>query len=220
MSPMKRRGFLKASGAALATTAIAGPRFTWPDEAAMARAEEETDSFVLLRAEQERRKHELPEPADFFRLPVEWHKEKARQIKAVARERGIDGGIFLQDRWNIHYLGGLFHSTTQRPFAAFFPMDDDDACIWFYPFLDDPLIEDEPFWATGGHYYFCYPHAEGGYPHRGEVEQGSTVNLHRWWGEKLAEMGYGDRVIGIDSFSHAMGDPPRAGRCRAVRSLR
>ena len=208
MSGYGRRDFLRVSGVGMAGAAVVGPQKIWPDERAMARAEEMTDSFVKLRREQDRRKNELPEPADFFRLPVEWHKNKVREIKRGIQDRGVDGGIFVTRRWNLHYLGGLFHSTSQRPFAAFFPMDEEDACIWFYPYLDEPLIERTPFWATGGHYYFCYPHAEGGYPHRGEPEQGRTVNLHKWWGEKLAEMGYGGKRIAIDALDDTMGIMP------------
>jgi Xaa-Pro dipeptidase len=208
MNWFKRRDFLKTSGLGLMGAAVVGPPKIWPDERAMSRAEQHTDSFVKLREEQRRRKHELPEPADFFRLPLEWHQNKAREVKAEARQRGVDGGLLLTNRWNLHYLGGLFHSTTQRPFAAFFPMDDDDACIWFYPYLDEPLVEREPFWATGGHYYFCYPHAEGGFPNHDDPRQGRTVNLHRWWGETLAEMGYGNRTIGIDALNDAMGILP------------
>jgi Xaa-Pro dipeptidase len=204
----KRRDFLKTSGAGLVGAAVYGPPKIWPNERAMARAESHGDSFVRLRDEQERRKGELPRPAESHRLPLSWYQQKARQLKSEARQRGVDGGLFLTDRWNLIYATGLFHSTTQRPFACFLPMDDDEAAIWFYPYLDHPLVERERFWATRGFSYFCYPHAEGGYPQKGQVQQGRTVNLHRWWGETLAKLGYGKRTIGIDAFAHVMGILP------------
>jgi hypothetical protein len=130
---LERRAFLKTSGVGLAGAAVLGPRAAWPHERAMARAERMTDSFVKLKAEQSSRKHELPEPADFHRLPLSWYKEKVRAIKGEARERGVTGGLLFTDRWNLIYTTGLFHSTTQRPFAAFFPMDDEQDSISMYP---------------------------------------------------------------------------------------
>lgn len=197
MSELSRRDFLRTSGTGLAGAAVIGPREVWPDERAMARAEANSDSFTLLRREQERRKHELPEPADFFRLPLSWHREKARALRAEARERGVDGGLLLTNRWNIIYATGLHHSTTERRFACFLPVDDDDACLWLYPYLDHELVT--TWWFTDGAHYFDHHHAEGGFPNEGKVVQGRTVNLHRWWGETLAEWGYGGRTIGIDS---------------------
>ena len=165
----------------------------------MARAAERTESFVMLREEQERRRNELPEPADFHRLPLAWHKEKTRQIKEQARERGVDGGVLMTNPWNVIYTSGLHHSSTQRLFFCFFPMDEEDACIWFYPYLDNPLLEGDTWWNTDAYYFFDFHHAEGGYPNRGDVVQGDTVNLWRWVGEKLGDLGYGDRVIGTDA---------------------
>jgi len=197
MNFFSRRNFLKASGMAAGGAMVTGPKSVWPDEQAMARAEQNTDSFSLLRREQERRKDELPEAADFHRLPLSWHKEKARELKSQARQRGIDGGIFLTRQWNIMYATGLFYSDTERPFACFLPMDEEDGLIWMFPYLDEELVTD--WWSTDTYSYFDHHHAEGGFPNEGNVEQGSTVNIYRWWGETLAELGYGNTTIGVDS---------------------
>ncbi len=189
-----RRRFLATSlgvGGALVT----GPRAVWPDERAMARAEG-SDSFVLLRKEQARRRAELPEAAQVHRLPLSWYKAKAGALKAEARRRGVDGGILLTQRWNIIYATGLFHSTTERPFACFLPMDDDDGLVWLHPYLDQELVAD--WWKTDAHSYFDYHHAAGTAPYDGSVRQGETVNIHRWWGETLARLGYDGTTIGID----------------------
>ena len=132
---LDRRGFLKYAGLGLGGAAVTGPKSVWPDERAMARAERSIESFVLLRREQQRRRGELPDAADMHRLPLSWYKAKARQLKAEARERGIDGGILLTNRWNIIYASGLLHSTTERPFACFFPMDQEDGLIWLHPYV-------------------------------------------------------------------------------------
>ena len=181
MQRWSRREFVSASGTGLAGAAIIGPPALWPDERAMARAESRTDSFKLLRREGRARGPDLPEPADFHRLPLSWYKAKIRELKSEARKRGVDSGLFLTRRWNIIYATGLFHSTTERPFACFLPMDDDDALIWLNPYLDQQLVND--WWTTRSSYYFDYHHARGGFPSRGEVVQGDTVNLYRWWGE-------------------------------------
>ncbi len=197
MSWFNRRTFLKTAGLAVGGSVVSGPRDAWPDEQAMARAEANTDSFGLLRQEQQRRRSGLPDGADFHRLPLSWYKNKARQLKTQARERGIDGGILLTRRWNIIYATGLFHSTTERPFACFLPMDDDEGLIWLHPYLDEELVKD--WWSTDAYAYFDYHHANNAFPNEGTTAQNPTVNIYRWWGQTLADLGYGNQTIGIDS---------------------
>ncbi len=194
---LDRRDFLKYAGVGLGGAAVTGPKAAWPDERAMARAESSTESFVLLRREQARRRGELPDGADFHRLPLSWYKAKARQLKEEARQRGVDGGILLTNRWNIIYASGLLHSTTERPFACFFPMDEEDGLIWLHPYLDQELVTS--WWATDTHSYFDWHHAADGFPNAGEVTEGNTVNIYRWWGETLASLGYDGKTIGIDA---------------------
>ncbi|MFQ5678849.1 MAG: M24 family metallopeptidase [Gemmatimonadota bacterium] len=189
------------AAAGFAGAAIVGPREVWPDEGAMARAERRTDSFVLLRREQAKRRHELPEAAEFHRLPLSWYKAKAKALKEEARRRGVTSGILLTNRWNIIYATGLFHSTTERRFACFLPLDDDEACIWLNPYLDQELVRG--WWATESVPYFDWHDAEGGFPNDGQVVQGPTVNVARFWGEALARLGYGSGVVGVDSGSAA-----------------
>jgi Xaa-Pro aminopeptidase len=204
MRTLDRRHFLTASGALLGASALAGQSCrARPDERAMSRAEEDTASFRLLRAEQQARQPDLFEPADFHRLPLAWHKAKARELKAKARERGVDGGLFLTNRWNIIYATGLWHSTTERPFTCFLPMDEDEGLVWFHPHLDEDLVSS--WWHTAKYSYFDYHHADGGWPNLGKTEQGRTIDLPTWWGETLAKLGYGSRTIGIDSGSAVEG---------------
>ena len=162
----------------------------------MARAEANTESFNSLKKEQDRRRAELPEASGFHRLPLSWYKAKAKKLKKEAQARGVDGGIFLTNRWNMIYATGLLHTSTERPFACFLPMDEDEGCIWFYPHLDDSLVRE--WWCTDGYGYFDYHEAKGVPPNEEGVVQGPTVNIFRWWGEMLAKLGYGDKTIGID----------------------
>lgn len=197
---LTRRRFIELTSLGVGGALVTGPREAWPDERAIARAAA-SESFSLLRKEQAKRRHTLPETATDHRLPLSWYKNKARQLKAEAGERGVDGGILLTNRWNIIYVTGLFHSTTERPFACFLPMDQEDGLIWLHPYLDHQLVQD--WWKTGAYTYFDYHHAEGGIPPEEAVVQGRTVSIHRWWGESLAKAGYGDKTIGIDSGAAA-----------------
>ena len=198
MSSVDRRQFLRASGIGVAGAAVMGPKSVWPDERAMLRAESEaSDSFELLRAEQARRKAELPPPADFPPPPARLAQgQEPGSSRSRRGSGGVDGGLFLTNRWNIIYATGLHHSTTERPFAVFLPMDDDEAAIWFYPYLDEQLVKS--WWFTDGYHYFDYHHSLGGFPNQGQVVQGPTVNLPAWWGETLEKIGYGGKTLGID----------------------
>lgn len=163
----------------------------------MARAEANTASFDLLTSEQDRRRSTLPVAPFYHRLPLTWYLEMTGRIKAEALRRGVDGGILLTNRWNIIHATGLFHSTTERPFACFLPMDQREAVIWLHPYLDQELVRG--WWCTDQYSYFDYPDGEGGVPYEGEVVQGPTRNIYRWWGKTLSDLGYGGRTIGIDS---------------------
>jgi Xaa-Pro aminopeptidase len=200
MMMFNRRDFMKVAGLGMGAAMVTGPRAAWPDERAMARAEG-GGSFTLLRREQQKRRSALPPAADFHRLPLEWYKAKAKAIKAEAQRRGVDGGVLLTSRWNIIYATGLLHSTTERPFACFLPMDDDEGLIWLHPYLDYQLVNS--WWATGSHSYFDYQYGAGGDPYEGRVVEGPTVSIYRWWGETLSKLGYGGKTIGIDSGAAA-----------------
>jgi Xaa-Pro aminopeptidase len=173
-----RRQFLDRSGVSVLGAAIAGP-------VALA----ESGSAALLR-----RDPDHPKPASFDRLPLEWHKAAARRLQQKLGERGLDG-ILLTDRWNIIYFTGLFHTSTERPFACFIPTRE-VAVHWFYPNLDAELIKS--WWITDADYYYDYPHAEGGYPDQGRVAISKAVDLVEWQLKGLERRGYGDKRIGLD----------------------
>ena len=136
-----------------------------------------------------------PEPAAYDRLPLSWHKNAVNRLKEKLGEKGMEG-ILLQDRWNLVYFTGLFHSTTERPFYAFFPVKD-EGIYWYHPGLDRDLVTS--WWNTGNEYYFDYLHAQGSFPHEGKVVQGDTVDLFEWMLGGLKERGFNGKTIGVDS---------------------
>ena len=136
---------------------------------------------------------EHPQPAAFDRLSLAWHQDTVRRLQDKLRERNLDG-ILITDRWNIIYYTGLFHTTTERPFACFIPTDELEV-HWFYPGLDLELVRS--WWFTDGDYYYDFPHAEGGYPNEGKVFSGPAVDLVEWRLRGVARRGYGDKRIGL-----------------------
>ncbi len=135
-----------------------------------------------------------PGPATYDRLPLSWYKETVSRLKEKVAELGVDG-ILLQNRWNLIYFTGLFHSTTERPFYVFFPIRE-DGIHWFHPGLDRDLVTS--WWSSENEYYFDFLHALGGFPNEGKVIQGETVDLFEWGLEALKKRGFGDKTIGID----------------------
>jgi Xaa-Pro dipeptidase len=135
-----------------------------------------------------------PQEAAFDRLPLSWYKKTVSRLKEKVAEKGIEA-IILQNRWNLIYFTGLFHSTTERPFYVLFPVKK-DAIYWYHPGLDRDLVSS--WWSTENDYYFDYLHAEGGFPEKGKVVQGKTVDLFEWLLEGLKKRGYADKVIGVD----------------------
>ena len=135
-----------------------------------------------------------PTPASFDRLPLEWYQATVRRLQEKLGQQGLDG-ILINDRWNIIYFTGLFHTSTERPFWCFIPTKE-LAVYWFYPRLDYEMIRS--WWFTDGDYYFDYPHTEGGFPDQGKVVAGPPVDLLQWMLKGLEKRGFGDKRIGFD----------------------
>ena len=183
-----RRDFLKTSGAVAVGGAL-NASCTASSEAQTSNATAgSSDSTRMLGS-----RPEHPPPATFDRLPIEWHKNTVKRLQQKLRERGLDG-ILITDRWNIIYFTGLFHTTTERPFACFIPTDQ-LAVYWFYPGLDLEMVR--TWWYTDGDYYYDYPPSTDGYPDQGKVMISAPVDLVEWQLKGLAKRGYGDKKIGL-----------------------
>jgi len=136
-----------------------------------------------------------PQEASYDRLPLSWYKKTVNSLKEKVSEKGVDA-VILQNRWNLVYFTGLFHSTTERPFYVLFPVKE-EAIHWYHPGLDRDLVTS--WWNSESEYYFDYLHAEGGFPEKGKVVQGKTVDLFEWLLKGLKKRGFANKVIGVDT---------------------
>ena len=135
-----------------------------------------------------------PEPARYDRLPLEWNKATVKRFKEKLAERDIQA-FLVRDPLNITYLTGYWHTTTERPQAAF--MNRDDTAPWFlYPGLDRDSVT--TWWFGGGRMYFDFLHGEGAFPHEGAVLQGETVDLFKFMLEGIREHKVQGTRIGTD----------------------
>ncbi len=139
--------------------------------------------------------HVEPSPVGYDRLPLEWHQDRARKLKARLENRGADA-ILLSNDQNMVYFTGCFRGSGERSTWTLFQTREEDTVYWYSPGIDRDLIES--WWSTENEYYFGYPHAEGGFPNRGEVVQGPTVNLFEWMLEGLRSRGLGGGTIAVD----------------------
>lgn len=139
--------------------------------------------------------HPTPAPVGTDRLPLAWYQAQSRRLREQARARGVDA-VLLQSDVNLVYFTGCFRGSGERTTWALLPVDEADTIYWFSPAIDRDLITS--WWCTENTYYFCYPHAEGGFPDRGQLARGTRVDLWEWVLGQLASRGYGDKVIGLD----------------------
>lgn len=126
-----------------------------------------------------------------FRLPESWYRNTIKRLQARLEENGIDGMI-LEDRWNIIYFSGLFHTTTERPFWLFIPTKGDP--VFFNPGLDRDLVDS--WWIKDNEWYFDYPHH--GEFNKIVYEPGPPVDLFEWMLSRLKARGYGKATLGIE----------------------
>ncbi|HXY24243.1 MAG TPA: M24 family metallopeptidase [Candidatus Acidoferrum sp.] len=180
---ISRREFLATTGAAVATTSMAGAAHANP--------------LPAVTGGEKSAKLFLPEddlkPATFDRMPLEWHKQRAQKLRDKLAEDGYTG-ILLTDRWNIIYFTGLWHTTTERLVNVFLPLKAEP--VWFNAALDRDLVKS--WWYSDGEMYFDWLHAEGAFPHEGKVQMGAKVDLFEWMLKALKKRGYADQKLAAD----------------------
>lgn len=175
-----RRSFFR--GAAASAFAWASPR-----HAAAAPA---GHSASLLKS-----RPDQPKPATFDRLDEAWHRKAVARLQDKLQELGLEGAV-LSDRWNLIYFTGLFHSTTERPFSVWVPAKGEGLC-WFHPGLDRDLVAS--WWIKDAESYFDFKHARDGFPDKGMVREGDTVDLTRWLWHGVRRRGLAGGSVGVDS---------------------
>src|SRR5258708_1075324 len=120
---ISRREFIAATGAAVTVSSVAGTALPESAPGGAARSK----SAAAGAAEKSSRLF-LPDddlkPATYDRLPLEWHKQRAKLLQEKLAQDGRDG-ILLTDRWNIIYFTGLWHTTTERLVQDFLPTNGD-----------------------------------------------------------------------------------------------
>jgi Xaa-Pro dipeptidase len=183
---LSRRSFIRDMGLGLAGAGLAAERL-----AAQAVGKEVGSEKLLLKNPGQ------PEPAPpgFDRLPLAWNQRRVRELKDKVAAQGIDV-ILLRTDANIVYFSGCFRSSGERPTWVFFPRDEKDTIYWYSPGIDRDLISS--WWSTENEFYFCFPHAEGGFPNKGLLAKGKAVDLFVWLLEGLKRHGLDGRTIGTD----------------------
>jgi len=194
-----RRHFIRQMGTGLAAAGSAASALACtPQEDASAPGSRKPFSAISGTSELllERDADQVtPAPLGYDRLPLGWHQERARALKARVADRGVEA-ILLSNDQNAVYFTGCFRGSGERSTWALFRMDEEDTVYWYSPGIDRDLIES--WWCTENEYYFGYPHAEGGFPNRGEVVQGPQVDLFEWMLEGLKKRGLAGGTIGTD----------------------
>ncbi len=185
-----RRTFVRQIGAGLAASMAAAE--TLAAQASSWRTSDGSDSERLLV---DNPYHPAPAPVGVDRLPLRWYQQQSQRLRAQAKARGVDV-ILLQQDPNLVYFTGCFRGSGERTTWAMMPTDETDTVYWFSPGIDRDLIT--TWWCTENTYYFCYPHAAGAFPNRGEMPRGDRVDLWEWVLQQLAQRGLGDKTIGLD----------------------
>ncbi|MCH7716417.1 MAG: aminopeptidase P family protein [Gemmatimonadetes bacterium] len=139
--------------------------------------------------------HVDPAPIGYDRLPLEWHKRTTQRLKERVSSLGVDAILLSSDQNQVYYTGCFRHSG-ERSTWVLFPVEEQDTVYWYSPGIDRDLITS--WWSTENEYYFGYPHAEGGFPNRGQVVQGPSVDLFEWMLTGLGRRGLRGKTIGYD----------------------
>ncbi|MBK8248510.1 MAG: aminopeptidase P family protein [Gemmatimonadetes bacterium] len=182
-----RREFVRRVGVGLTASSLA-------TEALLADEQQARRGSERLLVDNPRQPEPAPRGVD--RLPLAWYQGQSRRLRATARERGVDA-ILLQSDVNLVYFTGCFRGSGERTTWALMPTDEADTVYWFSPAIDRDLITS--WWCTENTYYFCYPHAEGAFPNRGELPLRSPrVDLWEWTLRHLADRGLAGKEIGLD----------------------
>jgi len=194
-----RRRFIRQMGTGLAAAGSAVTALTCtPQEEAPGSGSRK--AFAAILGDSESLLHRDPDqvnpaPLGYDRLPLEWHQERARVLKGRVVGRGVEAIVLSNDQ-NAVYFTGCFRGSGERSTWTLFRMDEEDTVYWYSPGIDRDLIQS--WWCTENEYYFGYPHAEGGFPNRGQVVQGPQVDLFEWMLEGLKRRGFAGRTIGTD----------------------
>ena len=188
--PTKRRDFIKKMGLGIAASTLAAQQLA----SCQTTTAEEMESNSRLLFVKDRDQPE-PAPKGYDRLPREWYYATTQRLKDKVASLSADA-ILLKNDVNTVYFTGCFRGSGQRTTWVLFPTDEKDTCYWMGPGIDRELINS--WWATELDYYFCFPHAAGGFPNKGQVVSGPAVGLFEWMLQRLKDRGYQGKTIATD----------------------
>jgi Xaa-Pro aminopeptidase len=186
-----RRDFIRTMGTGLAAAGAAASALACgtPEDSPGATS---GDSEALLVRDPD---HVEPAPVGYDRLPLSWHQARTRELKDRVARTGAQAIVLGNDQDMVYYTG-CFRGSGERSTWAVFRMDEEDTVYWYAPGIDRDLMAS--WWSTELETYFCYPHAEGGFPNRGEVVQGPRVDLFAWMLEGLRRRGLAGGTVATD----------------------
>ena len=182
--PLSRRSLIRNIGLGVAGAGVASR--------ALAATETGLQSEALFVDDREQPE---PAPLGYDRLPLEWYQATTQRLKDRVKPEGVDA-ILLQRDVNAVYYSGSFRGSGERTTWLMFLVDEADTAYWFSPGLDRDLITS--WWCTENEYYFCFPHAAGGFPNRGDVVTGPAVDLFEWMLNGLQKYELEGKTIGVD----------------------
>ena len=182
--PLSRRSLIRNIGLSVAGAGVASR--------ALAATETGLQSEALFVDDREQ---PAPAPLGYDRLPLEWYQASTQRLKDRVKPEGVDA-ILLQRDVNAVYYSGSFRGSGERTTWLMFLVDEADTAYWFSPGIDRDLITS--WWCTENEYYFCYPHAAGGFPNRGDVATGPAVDLFEWMLNGLKKYELEGKTIGVD----------------------
>jgi hypothetical protein len=162
-----RRHFIKNMGMGLASAGLAAEHLACTSSISKGGSEK-----LLM----DNPNHPESAPLGYDRLPLNWYQDTVRRLKTIVSAKGIDA-VLLGSDTNMVYYTGCFRGSGERSTWAFFPLLEEDAVYWYAPGIDRDLITS--WWCTEFEYYFCYPHAEGGFPNKGQVVIGKKVDQNK-----------------------------------------
>src|SRR5260221_880446 len=149
---ISRREFIAATGAAVSVSSIGGAAI--PESASGGAALSKSAAAAIEKSARLFLPDDDLKPATYDRLPLEWHKQRAKLLQEKLAQEGRDG-ILLTDRWNIIYFTGLLHTTTQRLIKDLIPTTSQPD--QFYDKMNILLIKTSLNLSSDTH--FDFPHA-------------------------------------------------------------
>jgi Xaa-Pro dipeptidase len=192
-----RRDFIRTMGSGLAAagTAASALACAAPEDSASGTSEATGSAGASERLLVRDPEHVEPAPVGMDRLPLEWHQARVRELKRRVADTGAHAIVLGRDQ-NMVYFTGCFRGSGERSTWAVFRPEEEDTVYWYAPGIDRDLMAS--WWSTELETYFCYPHAEGGFPNRGEVVQGPRVDLFAWMLEGLKKRGLASGTVAAD----------------------